>query len=407
MVAITSQVYNEITTRTEWEISKQDSKVKTRRVLKDQEEALLRSIIKMNHKVNITTDGGSFKCTDYNPPHVTWCLLRDSYAMMNKYNPLLSYFQSLPVNNQEAPENFLKILKVEDNAYSRWVQSFIFKAILLRTVHPGMLLRHVPVIIGVPDIGKSAILRHLLPNNLQSYFNDNFSFDLFENKKVEAIMGKLVVELSEMAGSNKAEIARMRAFLTQTHDTFRPAWGKNVLELPRRCLLIGTANKGDQFLPNDDALRARILPINVHSTTGADVETYMEENRDKWWSYIYNTYHSTQRNQSEKMLRLPTSLKPQQQDNNTIVLSDEELDISTHITDYMQKDLNLGTIEFINNYNILGNNRIDREWALKHPNILKPIRAELIKAGLKQKRSNGKTGWRPQFYKDYVQLAQA
>src|SRR5262249_25642403 len=59
----------------------------------------------------------------------------------------------------------------------------------------------------------------------------------------ELMRGKLVVEIPDLAGMKKAEIEHVKAFASRTFERARPAYGRCVLEQPRRCVIFGTTNE--------------------------------------------------------------------------------------------------------------------------------------------------------------------
>lgn len=395
-------VYNEINSRTEWKIThvKERGDVHTC-LITNHDEKLLRSRIAMKCKVKIPTAHGGARTVPYAPSKQIWQLLRDGYAATRSYNPFLEYVRSLDQRKnlqEQSPENFLKILEAEDGEYNRWVQWLMFATVFLRCLHPGLLLRHVPVLIGVPNIGKSAILRNMLPKEMQeAYFNDNFTFSMFPQQQMEAVRGRLIIELAEMSGSRKSEVGRMRNFLTTVKDTYRPPWGENIQDFPRRCLLVGTANPNDQFLPNDEAMRDRILPVFLNSTGGADVEKHMECYRDSYWLWIYKALGQTSHYAGEKLLRRPNSLKETHLALTSTVTSDDELEMSNAIEAYSKSSHAFSTIEFLNEYQVLGNTdkEIDQQWTLKNREVVQAFRKAMNQHGYIQKSNKGKKVWRP------------
>ena len=61
----------------------------------------------------------------------------------------------------------------------------------------------------------------------------------------EALQGRVIVEASELAGLNRAEIEALKAFLTRQDDGgVRLSWRRNPNPMPRRAIIIGTTNDG-------------------------------------------------------------------------------------------------------------------------------------------------------------------
>ena len=115
----------------------------------------------------------------------------------------------------------------------------------------------------------------------ESLFSDAVDFGAMRDKEiVEAMMGRVVVELPEMAGTTRRERASLKAFLTRTDDgQFRQAYARYPVETPRRCIFVGTANEAS--LPNDPTGNRRFVAIETHDKQAVvAIEDYMTAWRD-------------------------------------------------------------------------------------------------------------------------------
>ena len=140
-----------------------------------------------------------------------------------------------------------------------------------------------PVLVGGQGIGKSALLLNMFPPENSVWFNDGLHLAADPKIRAEAIQGRVLVEVSEMAGSTRADLESLKAFVSRQDDgSIRLAWRRNPEPTPRRCIIVGTTNRLDS-LPNDPSGNRRFIPINLSPATQA-VEPYLAKHRDQLWA---------------------------------------------------------------------------------------------------------------------------
>ena len=137
-----------------------------------------------------------------------------------------------------------------------------------RALTPGYKHDEMVILVGPQGCGKSTFCRHLLPPQFaQWWFGDGFHFADDPRRRVEATLGKVIVEASELTGLRRAEVESLKAYLTAREDYVRLAFRPDPEIMPRRFVLVGTANDaGSGVLPNDPTGLRRFLPVRV---TGA------------------------------------------------------------------------------------------------------------------------------------------
>ncbi|MCD7743995.1 MAG: virulence-associated E family protein [Lachnospiraceae bacterium] len=182
----------------------------------------------------------------------------DVHASQHSYNPLKDYLDGLQWDGIPRLDTlFIDYLGAEDNSYTRCVTRKIMVAAVARAMDPGCKFDNMLVLCGDTGIGKSSILDKLA----LGWFND--SILTFEGKEAaELIQGVWIVEIAELHAMKRSDVTRVKQFLSQRIDRFRPAYGRNVKEVPRKCVFFGTTNNHD-FL-DDMTGNRRFWPIDVH-----------------------------------------------------------------------------------------------------------------------------------------------
>ncbi len=122
----------------------------------------------------------------------------------------------------------------------RTVTRKTFAAAVARIYVPGTKFDCVPVLDGDQGIGKSTIVKDLVTPD---YYSETLSLtDMDDKSGAEKLQGFWVVEIGELDGMKKADIEKVKSFLSTSDDKYRPSYGKVVESHPRQCIIIATVN---------------------------------------------------------------------------------------------------------------------------------------------------------------------
>ena len=188
-------------------------------------------------------------------------------------------------------ENWLfDTLEVEDTPLNRWASKLIFLSVVSRVFEPACEQRVTPFLIGKPGIGKSSLVRFLLPESFRKYYNDNLSFSQSHKERIEQTNNHLLIEITELGGFSKADRNEMKAYLTRQVDKVRFAYEREIKSVPRHFALIGTGNPDAVGIIKDDGLLDRIIVIKCNADTYHNMEKYLEYHRDHLWALAYEEY---------------------------------------------------------------------------------------------------------------------
>ena len=151
----------------------------------------------------------------------------------------------------------------QDRKLVEWISGVVLTTAVWRCYHPGYKQDVVPVLIGPQGIGKSTLLRGLLPDDRHEWFSDGLSFGLDDKARVEATLGRVIVEIPEMMGHTRIATEQIKAYISRCDDgSIRLAYRPNPESMPRRFVLVGTSNDR-ACLPSDPSGLRRFAPVEL------------------------------------------------------------------------------------------------------------------------------------------------
>lgn len=109
-------------------------------------------------------------------------------------------------------------------------------------------------------------------------FSDQTILGLDDRAQMERLKGKWIYEIADLAGMKRSEVEVVKAFASRTADRARPAYGRHVVEQPRRCVLFATTND-DAYLKSQTGNR-RFWPVK----TGRINLEALRRDRDQLWA---------------------------------------------------------------------------------------------------------------------------
>jgi predicted P-loop ATPase len=92
------------------------------------------------------------------------------------------------------------------------------------------------------------------------------------------IQGVWIYELAELEGMRKADVTHIKLFASKTHDKARPAWGRGVVNRPRRTIFGASTNESDYL--RDATGNRRFWPVSIDRIDLAGVA----RDRDQLWA---------------------------------------------------------------------------------------------------------------------------
>lgn len=199
------------------------------------------------------------------------------------FHPVRDYLNSLPEWDgiERVEDLFIRYLQADDTPYVRAVTRKTFAAAVARVYVPGIKFDCVPVLDGDQGIGKSTIVKDLVTSE---YYSETLSLtDMDDKSGAEKLQGFWAVEIGELAGMKKADIEKVKAFLSTCDDKYRPSYGKVVESHPRQCIIIATVN-GERGYLRDITGNRRFWIIKLHQKKQKKTWDFTPEYRAQFWA---------------------------------------------------------------------------------------------------------------------------
>ena len=193
-----------------------------------------------------------------------------------RYNPIIDIVESVRWDGKERCGEFLtKWAKCDDTPYVHEVSRLIFAGGIHRLYRPGTKFDDVPILIGTKQgEGKTSLIRFLAIND--AFYGE---VNIMEGQQaIEQLRGKWICEINELLALTKTkEQEAAKAYITRQIDSYRKPWDKNVSDLPRRCIMIGSTNNANPL--TDKSGNRRYYPVEVHSS-GYEIYDHEQEIRE-------------------------------------------------------------------------------------------------------------------------------
>ncbi len=200
-----------------------------------------------------------------------------------RFHPIREYLDGLPEWDgvERIPTLLCRCLQADDTPYVRAVTRKFFAAAVARIYVPGTKFDNVLVLDGAQGIGKSTIFRELVGDG---YYSETLSLtDMNDKGAAEKLLGNWVVEIGELAGMKKADIERVKAFISTTDDKFRPSFGHVVESHPRQTVIVATVN-GERGYLRDITGNRRFWIVKCRQEEAVKRFSFTPEERDQIWA---------------------------------------------------------------------------------------------------------------------------
>jgi len=158
----------------------------------------------------------------------------------------------------------------------RWLISAV-----ARIYKPGCKVDHSLILEGPQGVFKSTGLRFLFT----PWFTDALS-EIGSKDSALELRGVWLIELAELDMLARAEVSKIKAYMSRMIDRFRPPYGRVPVSYPRECVFAGTVNNSTYL--RDETGGRRFWPVKC----GPIDLKGLERDRDQLWVEARDAYHS-------------------------------------------------------------------------------------------------------------------
>ena len=201
-----------------------------------------------------------------------------SLAYENQFDPICDYLTEAQGAWDRKPR--LDTVAVDyfgapDTPLNRAFMRLMLIAAVRRARSPGCKFDPICVLEGVEGTNKSGAIEALAggPKN----FSDATILGVPDKQAQENMLGVFLYEIADLSGIGRADVEKVKAFASRTHDRARKAYGRVREDVPRRCVIFASTNDRE-YLRSKTGNR-RFWPV---PTTVIDIDA-LRRDRDQIW----------------------------------------------------------------------------------------------------------------------------
>lgn len=184
----------------------------------------------------------------------------EDHARDHRYDPVLDRIDGIIWDRVNRLDTWLqRACGVANDAYYRAVSRNVIGGLVKRARRPGAKHDEILLLIGRQGIEKSTLCKVLALQ--EEWYLEKLRIGGRPQDIIPEMSGKLIIELSELAGLKKADTEELKAFITSVNDRATLKYKAYASDQLRRFIFVATTN--DQTPLQDPTGNRRFLPVHV------------------------------------------------------------------------------------------------------------------------------------------------
>lgn len=234
-------------------------------------------------------------------------------AEEHRVNPLRVHLKQFRWDGTKRIDTWLPhYIGTKDTEYTRAIGRKWLISAVARAMEPGCQADHMLILEGEQGIGKSQALRALGGQFYSEYAGGITGGGTSHKDMVAVILGKMIVELSELASTRKSEMDALKAVLTTCVDDVRLSYERDAKSYARTCIFAGTTNQMGQVYIQDYTGARRFWPT-LAGECGPIRVPQLKEDRDQLWAEAVEAYE-----EGEDWYTVPKEIVSEEQADRTV-----------------------------------------------------------------------------------------
>jgi len=211
-------------------------------------------------------------------------LLKSDFV--ERYNPFLAYFQSLPAWTVGQPDTIKQLCDhvkaVNRERFERHLKKWMVRAVKCALEDSYCNKNAIILVHEQQNSGKTTFIRFLCPPTLRNYVTENISFD---KDSLIALTENFIINLDELATFTRVEINALKSILSMSFVKERHPFERKAKKITRRASFIGSTNM-TEFL-TDPTGNVQWIPFEIQ---GIDWNYSTIIQIDDAWAQAYALY---------------------------------------------------------------------------------------------------------------------
>ncbi len=212
----------------------------------------------------------------------------------NRVNPARRWILSRTWDGKDRIETLCGTLQLADwypdDMKRILVRRWLVSAVAASLSGGGFRARGVLVLQGSQGIGKTSWFAGLVPQD-SGWFLDGVALNPDEKDSLKKVVSHWIIELGELdATFRRADISKLKSFITSPVDVVRLPWARKFSEFPRRTVFCASVNQADFLVDTTGNSRWWVLPCrkiefrHVLDMQQLWAQVYRIWNEEKiWW----------------------------------------------------------------------------------------------------------------------------